>query len=375
MTITNLMRIIMNEPARRPDLATRWQLMRWKFQRHRLARLGLAMVVILTVISIFAEPISPYNTTTRDIDYLSGPPMMPRFIDAEGRFHLRPFVYGHTSVRNMDTLKLEHQLDTSKMWKLTLFPRGEPYHLFGLIPSNIRLFGVEEGKVHFFGTDTIGLDLFSRTMHATRVSLAVGLTGVLFAFILGTIMGGIAGYFGGWVDNAVMRLIEFIRSIPTLPLWLALAAIMPRHWSAMQTYIAITLILALLGWTWLARTVRSKLLSTRNEDFVMAAKFAGCTNRRIIFKHLLPSFASYLIVDLTIAFPEILLAETSLSFLGLGLREPVESWGVLLYSAQNVRAIALMPWLMIPGLFVIAAVLAFNFLGDGLRDAADPHSR
>ena len=201
------------------------------------------------------------------------------------------------------------------------------------------------------------------------------LVGVVISFLLGAAIGGAAGYFGGTLDNIVMRVIEFIRSIPTLPLWLALAAALPRDWGPLPTYLAITIILSLLGWTWLARTVRSKLLATRHEDFVLAARLSGCSDYRIIRRHLLPSFLSYLIVDTSIAFPEILLAETSLSFLGLGLREPVESWGVLLFAAQSIRSVDQAPWLMIPGIFVIVAVLAFNFVGDGLRDAADPYSR
>ena len=360
---------------RRPDTATQWQLMWWKFRRHPLAMIGLGIIGILVLSSLFPETISPYRPDERNTHYLAGAPMAPHIFDADGNFHLRPFVYGRTAVRDKVTLRTRYVVDTETRWPIRFFVRGAPYRFLGLIPADIHLFGVHEGYIHLFGTDVLGDDLFSRTIHAARVSIGVGLVGVAFTFILGSLIGGIAGYYGGIADQITMRVIEFIRSIPTLPLWLVLAASLPRTWTSLQTYLAITVILAALNWTWLARTVRSKLLATRQEDFVLAARLAGCSDGRIILRHLLPSFLSYLIVDVTIAFPEILLAETALSFLGLGLREPVESWGVLLNSAQNIRSIAQMPWMMIPGAFVIFAVLAFNFVGDALRDAADPYSR
>jgi peptide/nickel transport system permease protein len=360
---------------RRPDLASQWQLMWWKFRRHKMAVFGLVLLGLLLACALFAEFIGPYPPGQRDTRYVLGPPMLPQMVDAEGNFHLRPFVYGVKPVRDMVTLRMTYELDTTEVWEIGLLVKGEPYKLLGLIPMDVHLFGTEEGFIHLFGTDSTGLDIFSRSIHAARASLGVAFVGVAISFLLGAAIGGAAGYFGGPFDNFVMRLIEFIRSIPTLPLWLALAALLPRDWSPLATYLAITVILSLLGWTWLARTVRSKLLATRHEDFVLAARLSGCSDGRIIRRHLLPSFMSYLIVDTSVAFPEILLAETSLSFLGLGLREPVESWGVLLFAAQSVRAIDQAPWLMIPGIFVIVAVLAFNFVGDGLRDAADPYSR
>lgn len=361
--------------ARRPDLASQWQLMWWKFRRHTLAIIGMVLLAMFAMMTLFAEIIAPYPPSLRDTAYIAGAPMMPRLIDSQGNFHLVPFVYGIKGERDPVTLRLTYENDISEINKLRLFVHGEPYTLWGIIHSDVHLFGTDRGKVHLFGTDFTGLDIFSRSIHAARASLGIGLFGVAVSFVLGAAIGGAAGYFGGPLDNFVMRLIEFIRSIPTLPLWLALAALLPRNWSPLATYLAITIILALLGWTWLARTVRSKLLATRQEDFVLAAKLSGCSDGRVIRRHLLPSFMSYLIVDASVAFPEILLAETSLSFLGLGLREPVESWGVLLFSAQSIRSIDQAPWLMIPGLFVIVAVLAFNFVGDGLRDAADPYSR
>ncbi|WP_442578884.1 ABC transporter permease [Mesorhizobium sp. ASY16-5R] len=368
-------RFLFRRKPYRPDLASQWQLMWWKFRRHKMAMVGMALLGMFLAMTLFAETISPYPPGQRNPNYVAGAPMLPRMIDETGAIHLRPFVYGSKAVRDMVTLRMTHQVDTSQKWPIRFFVEGAPYRLLGIIPTDIHLFGTDEGFIHVFGTDFTGLDLFSRSVHATRASLAVAFVGVTVSFVLGAAIGGIAGYFGGRIDNFIMRLIEFIRSIPTLPLWLALAALMPRDWGPLATYLAITTILALLGWTWLARTVRSKLLATRHEDFVLAARLSGCSDARIIRRHLLPSFLSYLIVDASIAFPEILLAETSLSFLGLGLREPVESWGVLLFAAQSIRAIDQAPWLMIPGVFVIIAVLAFNFVGDGLRDAADPYSK
>ena len=355
--------------------ATHWQLMWWKFKKHRMALLGLSVLAIFLAFSIVPEFLAPYSSQERNSKYPKGPPLGLHLFDAEGGFHLRPFTYGRKSTRDPVTFRRISAVDETKRWPVQLFVKGTPYTMFGLIDSDRHLFGVEGGYVHIFGTDHVGRDVLSRVIYASRVSLSIGAIGVAIAFVLGLVIGGIAGYLGGMVDTVIMRIVEFIRSVPTLPLWLALAAALPREWTPLQIYIAITVILAMIGWTHLARRVRGKLLALREEDYVMAARLSGCSHARIIGRHMLPSFMSYVIVDLTISFPYIILAETTLSFLGLGMREPVVSWGVLLFSVQNFRSLILLPWLLIPGLVVVIAVLAFNFVGDGMRDAADLYSK
>jgi peptide/nickel transport system permease protein len=355
--------------------ASQFQLMWWKFKKHRLAIIGTVLLAVFIFIALFAEFLSPYAPAVRTPNYLFGRPQTLHFVDAEGKFHLRPFTYALTAAMDPETFLLEVKEDTSEPWPVYFFVKGDPYKMWGLIKSDIHLFGVEEGHLHLLGTDQLGRDILSRLFHATRTSLTIGVVGLVISFFLGLIIGGISGFFGGGVDDAIQRFIEFIRSIPTLPLWMALAAALPKEWSPQRVYFTITILLGLLGWTHLARRVRGKLLSLREEDFVVAARIAGSSNSRIIARHLLPSFLSYIIVDLSISFPYMILAETSLSFIGLGLRAPVISWGVLLQDAQNIQAIALYPWLFTPVAFVIISVMAFSFVGDGMRDAADPYSR
>ncbi len=355
-------------------LASQWELMWQKFRRHRLAMVGGIVLALLYLAAIFAGPLSPYDTEHRFDNAVYRPPTRVHFVH-EGVFQA-PFVYGVKSVRDMDTLQLIFEEDTSQRYPLHFFVRGDSYTLLGIIQSDIHLFGVDEpGAIFLFGADSIGRDLFSLVLYGAQISLSIGLVGVALSFLIGVSLGGISGYFGGMIDTIIQRVIEFLISVPTIPLWIALTAVLPRNWSVVQIYFGIVVILSLVGWGGLARVVRGKLLELRELDYVMAAKIAGIDEFSIIRIHLLPNFISYLIVHLTLAVPGVILAETSLSFLGLGLRSPAVSWGVLLEKAQNIRSIVIYPWMIIPAFFVIITVLAFNFLGDGLRDAADPYKQ
>jgi peptide/nickel transport system permease protein len=353
--------------------ATQWQLIWWRFRRHRSGLAAGILLLLLATVGIAAEFVAPYSATARNTDYLLGPPQIPRFVDENG-FSLIPFVPGVTTERDPNTLRLIPVFDDSVRRYVRLFVRGEEYELFGIIKTNIHLFGVDDGNLHLFGTDDLGRDLFSRTLIATRTSLSIGVFGVLIAFVLALVIGGIAGYYGGWIDYLIQRLTEIVRVVPVIPLYMGLAAAFPVEWSSEEVYFAMTLILGLVGWPTLARRIRSQLLSLREEDYVIAAEVSGATPYRIIARHLLPAFTSYIIVDLVISFPYMILSETALSFIGLGLRPPAVSWGILLQDAQSVRAIEQAPWLFLPALFVVVAVLCFTILGDGVRDAADPYS-
>ena len=353
-------------------LASQWQLMFRKFKKHKLAVMGGIILAAFYVVAIFCEFFSPHNIYEENLKYIYCPPQRIHFFDEEG-FHFRPFIYGLKRTIDPESWRKIYTNDKTKKYPIYFFVHGDKYKFWNLFQSDIHLFGVKEGTIFLLGTGKLGRDLFSRNIYAMRISLSIGLVGVAASFILGSILGGISGYYGGVTDTIIQRVIEFLICIPTIPLWMGLAAALPPHWSAIKTYFGIIVILSIVGWCGLARVVRGKLLELREEDFVMAAKIAGTTDGRIITRHLLPSFSSYLIVSLTLSIPGMILGETALSFLGLGLRPPVVSWGVLLKDAQNFRTVALHPWLLIPGLFIVIVVLVFNFLGDGLRDAADPY--
>jgi peptide/nickel transport system permease protein len=355
-------------------VASQWKLMWRKFRKHKLAIVGGSIMILFYIVAVFCEVIATQGTQIQDADNIYRPPQRIHFIDAEGRFHLRPFVYDLKGTVDDVTWRRIYKEDTSRRFPLRLFVRGDPYKLWGFIPGDIHLLGVTDGgKLFLFGTDHLGRDMYSRTLYSARISLSIGLVGVALSFVLGCILGGISGFYGGLPDMIIQRIIELLMSIPTIPLWMALAASLPPQWSPTRVYLGITIILSLIGWTGLARVIRGKFLEEREVDYNMAARIAGSSEAAIIRRHLLPSFLSYLVVHLTLAIPGMILGETALSFLGIGLRSPVVSWGVLLKDAQNYRTVVQNPWLLIPGLFVITVVLAFNFLGDGLRDAADPY--
>jgi len=358
------------DSSERMLVASQWELMWLHFKRHKLAMVGGVIVLLLYFMAITHGFLAPYHKLTRT-SYINMPPQRIRFRH-EGQFS-RPFVYGLTVKKDLATMSRIFEEDTSQPYPVRFFVRGDEWTL-GPIRSNSHLFGVDEGAVIvLMGTDELGRDMFSRILYGSAISLSIGLLGVISSFMLGAVLGGISGYFGGTVDTIIQRVIEFLLSIPTIPLWMALSAAVPVSWPAPRVYFAITIILSVVGWCGLARIVRSKLLELREEDFVMAATLSGSNPWQIIFRHLLPSMISYLIVHMTLAIPGMIIGETSLSFLGLGLRTPVVSWGVLLEKAQSVGVVNSYPWIMWPGVFVILTVLSFNFMGDGLRDAADPY--
>lgn len=353
--------------------ASQWQLIWWRFRKHRLAMVSLWFLLGGYATIPFVEFLSPYALHGRHPDHVYSPP--PRVhLFHEGRL-IGPFVYGTTMTLNMENLRREYREDPSRRYRVRLLVRGEPYWMWGLWRSDLHLFGVEEGGTLFLlGTDRLGRDMLSRIIYAARISLTIGLVGITVSFVLALILGGLSGYYGGALDIAIQRLIEVIRSFPELPLWMALSAALPPRLDPILVYMGITIILGLIEWTGLARSVRGKLLAVREEDYAMGAVLMGGSPAYVIRKHLLPAFTSHLIVSATLSIPHMILGETALSFLGLGLRPPITSWGVLLSEAQNMNAVVLYPWLLFPVVMVVLTVLAFNFLGDGLRDAADPYA-
>ncbi|WP_322883667.1 ABC transporter permease (plasmid) [Sinorhizobium medicae] len=363
---------VMTEEQVRVNQASQLRLMWWKFKRHKIALASGIFLAALYGMILICEFLAPYDLHTRNVDFIYAPPQSVHFFH-EGEF-VGPFVYGRTMKLDMDTLKRNYTDDMSDVEPIRFFCRGDDYRFWGLFESNLHLVcPAEGGQLFLLGTDRLGRDVLSRIIYGARISLTIGLLGITVSFVLGIVIGGLAGYHGGVFDLLVQRLIEVLQSIPSIPLWLSLAAIMPATWSPLLIYLGITVILGLLDWTGLARAVRSKLLALREEDYVLAAQLMGAKSGRIIGRHLVPGFMSHLIATATISIPGMILGETALSFLGLGLRPPITSWGILLTEAKSVSVIAFYPWLLFPTIPVILVILAFNFLGDGLRDAADPY--
>jgi len=375
MTVQNLSTSAAAETEARVYVAPQWKLIWWKFRKHKLALVSAFIVIAIYLVAIFVEFLTPTLPDKTDSKYLYAPPQSLNFIDDKGNFGL--FVNGYTSKIDPVALRRTFVVDPGIQVPVGFFVEGYEYELFGLIKTNRHLIGPLDSSQPMFllGADRLGRDVLSRIVAGTRVSMSIGLVGVFLSLVLGILLGGLSGYYGGIWDTLIQRLIEFLRSIPSIPLWMGLAAAMPTNMPPLQVYFGITIILSLIGWTGLARVVRGRFLSLREEDFVMAAQLDGTSELGIILGHMLPAFTSHVIAAITLAIPGMILSETALSFLGLGLREPVVSWGVLLQSAQDIRAIATAPWLLIPALAVVLAVLSLNFLGDCLRDAADPYAR
>ena len=356
--------------------ASQGQLIWTRFKKQRAAMIGAFVLIALILSGIFSPFLTPYDPTVdgRDKEYQNGAPQIPKFWDENG-FSARPFIYTYKRERSIKTnFRWVTTVDRDERRYLQFFVRGDDYKILGLIPGNLHLFGVDKGKIHIFGTDAAGKDIYSRTLAAINTSLAVGTIGVFIAFVLALIIGGVSGYYGGWVDSILQMITDAVRTVPAIPLFMALAAFIPDEWSAEMRFFFISIILGFIGWPTLARRVRTHLLTERNQEYVLAAQLCGASSGHIIRKHLLPSFTSYIIVDLVISFPYMVLSETALSFIGLGLKDPVNSLGVMLQNVTSADVLLNYQWYFIPVIFFITLVLAFVFVGDGLRDAADPYS-
>jgi peptide/nickel transport system permease protein len=360
----------------RISVASNWRLVWWRFRKHRLALLSALVLLALYGVVVVPDFVSTQDPEATDARLAFIPAQRLHLFDGA---RLSPWVPAVSGKRNPTTLRMEWRVDESRKIPVRFFVTGYSYRLLGIAPAQLHLLGTDatdgRERLYLLGTDRLGRDQWSRLVHGTRTSMTIGLTAVTFSVVLGVMLGGISGYFGGVADVVIQRLIELLQSLPTIPIWLALTAALPRDWSPQQVFFAITVILSLVGWTTLGREVRGRFLALREEDFVLAAELAGASRRRIIVRHMVPTFLSHIIATSTLAIPAMIISETSLSFLGLGIRPPAISWGVLLQEAQNIQTVALAPWLLIPGAVVILSVLAFNLVGDGLRDAADPYSQ
>ncbi len=364
------------EPESKVQVAGQWQLVWWRFRRHKLALASGAVVIFIYLVAVFCEFLAPFPSDYYKAQYPFAPPQaLHLFQNTEDGWTFAPYVNGYTVKSDPVSFRRTFVVDESKVIPVGLFTQGKDYRLFGLIPGNVHFIAPlnQNDPMYLFGADRLGRDVLSRTIYGTRVSMSIGLVGVILSLTLGVLLGGISGYFGGAIDMLIQRTIELLQSVPVIPLWMGLAAAIPQDWSPLKVYFAITVILSLIGWTALGREVRGKFMGLKREDFVTAARLDGSSELHIIFKHMVPSFMSHIIASMTLAIPAMILAESALSFLGIGLRPPVVSWGVLLQEAQNVRAVATAPWLFLPGAAIVVAVLSMNFLGDGLIDAADPY--
>ncbi len=358
-------------------VASQWKLMWWKLRRHKLAMISGVIVIFIYLVALFAEFFQVVPPDQYAANYTYAPPQPLHIIDtSSGTTKIGLYMSGYKVAIDTFSLKRTFVVDPTQKVPVQFFVRGFEYKIIGLIPSDIHLIGpVNPGDpMYLMGADSLGRDLLSRMVAGTRISMSIGLIGVAISLVLGILLGGISGYFGGTIDNIIQRIIEFLRSLPTIPLWMSMAAALPITWPPLAIYFGITLILSFIGWTGLARVVRGRFLALREEDFVLAARLDGHSQIGIILQHMVPSFLSHIIASVTLAIPGMILSETALSFLGLGLKPPVVSWGVLLQDAQNIRTVSTAPWLLIPGLAVVLAVLSLNFFGDGLRDAADPYA-